>query len=214
MKQVSLSGSSRANVGKTDAKATRVEGFVPGVIYGGSEQKFVSLPYAGIENVIYSPDTYQVNLEVDGKTFPTVIREVQYHPVTDKILHVDFIELVDGKDIRVDIPIKLQGNSTGVRQGGKLSKSLRKLTVKASPKHIPDYITVNIESLDLGQTLKVKDVKVPNVTILNSPNSAIAAVKTTRNVVETAPAPGAAPAAGAAKPAAAPAAAAKPAAKK
>lgn len=211
MKQVSLSGSSRTNVGKTDAKATRVEGFVPGVIYGGSEQKFVSLAYAAIENIIYSPDTYQVNLEVDGKTFPSIIREVQYHPVTDKIMHVDFIELVDGKDIRVDIPIKLLGNSTGVRQGGKLSKSLRKLTVKANPKHIPDYISVNIESLDLGQTLKVKDITVPNVTILNSPNSAVASVKTTRNVVEAAPAAGAT----AAKPAAAaPAAAAKPAAKK
>lgn len=185
MKKVSLSGEPRAHVGKTDAKAVRNAGLVPAVIYGGKEQKFLNLKYNDIHGIHYSPDTYQVNISLEGKEYPAIIREVQFHPVTDKMIHVDFVELVPGKEVITEIPLKYEGQAIGVRAGGKLSKGLRKVRVKATPENMPDYVTVNIANLDLGQVLKVKELKLPNAKIMEIQERAVAAVKTTRNVAAT-----------------------------
>jgi large subunit ribosomal protein L25 len=186
MKKVSLSGVARTHVGKTDAKALRNDQKVPAVIYGGAANQTIFVEYIDLNKIVYSPEAYQVNITVDGKEVPTVMREVQFHPVTDKIMHADFLELIPGKDVVVEIPIRFNGTSKGVRQGGKLSKTLRKIKVKATPENMPDYVNVSIENLDLGQTLKVKDIKIENAKLIESMDRAIASVKTTRNVAAAA----------------------------
>jgi large subunit ribosomal protein L25 len=181
MKQVSLSGALRTHVGKTEAKAIRKQNMVPAVMYGGKEQKTLTVPYVDLQKILYSPDVYQVNLTIDGVTYPTVIREVQFHPVTDRILHVDFLELLPGKEVVIEIPVKFVGTSPGVLAGGKLVKSLRKIKVKATAENFPEYVTVDISGLNIGNTLKIKDIQLPNAKLVDTPERAVAAVVATRS---------------------------------
>jgi large subunit ribosomal protein L25 len=181
MKQVSLSGALRTHVGKTEAKAIRKQNMVPAVMYGGKEQKILTVPYVDLQKILYSPDVYQVNLTIDGVTYPTVIREVQFHPVTDRILHVDFLELLPGKEVVIEIPVKFVGTSPGVLAGGKLVKSLRKIKVKATAENFPEYVTVDISGLNIGNTLKIKDIQLPNAKLVDTPERAVAAVVATRS---------------------------------
>ncbi|MCC7050259.1 MAG: 50S ribosomal protein L25, partial [Bacteroidia bacterium] len=175
------SGALRSHVGKADAKASRCKDLVPAVMYGGKEQKSITVPYMDLHKILYSPEVYQVNLAIDGNTYPTIVREIQYHPITDKITHVDFLELVSGKEVIIEIPIKFTGTSPGVLAGGKLTKSLRKLRVKATAENFPEEITVDISNLNLGQTLKVKNITIPNAKLVDTPERAVAAVMATRN---------------------------------
>jgi large subunit ribosomal protein L25 len=204
MKQVSLSGSLRASVGKTGAKADRKNEMVPAVLYGGAEQKHINVPYKELHAIIYSPDSYQVNVEVEGKTHGCIIREIQYHPVSDRILHVDFLELVPNKAVTTLIPVRFTGTSVGVRSGGKLVRNVRSLKIRATPEKMPDYVSISIDKLDLGNVLKVKDIVLQDAIVIDSPNRSVVAVKSTRNVASPAEAAKdakAAPAKGAAAPA-------------
>lgn len=216
MKSVSISGSSRTNVGKKDAKSLRNSGSVPCVLYGGKEQIHFSAAAPEFKNLIYTPDVHTVDLSIDGKKFNAIVQEAQFHRVNDELLHVDFLEIVPGKPVTMNIPVKTTGTSPGVRAGGKLNKKLKTLAVRGLVEKIPAAITIPIDKLEIGQGVRVGDIKIDGLTFLNAPNVTVVSVQVTRAVAEevtpaaaaTGAAPaaaGAAPAAAAAKPAAAPA---------
>ena len=183
MKTVSMSGSLRENVGKKDAKKMRKAGLVPSVIYGGKEQLHIAIPVSDFRSLIFSPEIAFVTIDVDGKSFTAVLQDIQYHPVTDNIMHADFLELVEGKKIVMGIPIKTTGTAPGILEGGKLQTKLRKLKMKALPESMPESITLDISSLNIGNSIKVKEVEVKDATLLDAPNAVVVAVKVTRVAV-------------------------------
>ena len=180
MKAFQLSGSPRVNVGKKDAKQLRKQDAIPCVVYGGKDQLFFSVTFYQIRNLVYSPDVFRVEITVNGDTRQAVMQEVQTHPVTDKLLHIDFLELVDSKPVVLDVPVKVKGTSAGARQGGKLVTNVRKLKIRALPKHLPDYLEVNVEPLEIGQAIKIGQLSMEGVTFLDAPNVVICAVRMTR----------------------------------
>jgi large subunit ribosomal protein L25 len=192
MKTVSMSGSPRANVGKKDAKALRNEGLVPCVIYGGKDQIHFSVPEKSFKDVVFTPDACFVEVDLNGKKYLTILQDIQYHKVSDRILHADLFELHDDKAITLLIPVVYQGSSPGVLSGGKLTKSVRKLKVNALPKNMPETLMIDLNSLQIGDMVKVSNIETNNFTIMDHPNTTICMVKTTRNVVAETPADAAA----------------------
>ena len=180
MKEVSLSGSLRTNVGKKDAKAVRNSGRVPCVVYGSGKQTHFSVRHVDLQKIVYSPDVYAINIDVDGNSVKAIIQDMQQHPLTDKIVHIDFLELSDTKMVKVDIPITLEGRSIGVMNGGRLQQVFRKLTVLGFPKNIPDTITVDISTLKIGGSVRVKELESDNLSILNAANAVVVSVKMSR----------------------------------
>ncbi|HLC83428.1 MAG TPA: 50S ribosomal protein L25/general stress protein Ctc [Bacteroidia bacterium] len=211
MKSVSISGSPRANVGKTDATALRNAKRVPCVLYGGKEQVHFSVLEADFKDLIYTPHVNTVDLDVDGKKFKAILQEAQFHTVKDNLLHVDFLEVIAGKPVTMSIPVKTTGTSPGVRNGGKLNKKLKTLRVKGLVEKMPDTIDIAIDKLEIGDGVRVGDLKIDGLTFLNAANVTVVNVQVTRVVVEEPKV--AAPVAAAATPAA-PAADAKAPAKK
>ncbi len=183
MKEVSLSGSVRSNVGKKDAKAVRTSGNVPCVVYGDGEQVHFSVKHVDMEKLIYTPDVYIINLDVEGKKVPSIIQDIQFHPVTDRISHVDFIALKDDKKIKVNIPVNLVGRAPGVLNGGKLQQIFRRVKVYALPANLPDSIEVDINDLRIGQAIRIKDIANDKLEILNAANAVICSVKMARGAV-------------------------------
>jgi large subunit ribosomal protein L25 len=188
MKTVSLSGSLRENVGKKDAKKHRVEGKIPCVLYGGKEQVHFVADDKLFRKIIFTPEVYLVKLVIAGNEYDTIIQDLQFHPVTDRILHVDFLEIMPDKPVTIGVPVKLTGVAPGVLKGGKLITKMRKLKVKALSKDLPDSVTLSIDALDIGDSVKVGDVKRDNILFLDSPASVIVGVRTARAVVEEVPA--------------------------
>jgi len=184
MKSVSMSGSPRENVGKKDAKAQRAQGLIPCVIYGGKEQLQFVVEETQFRNLLFTPEVKYVELEVGDKKFEAVVQATQWHPITDHLLHVDFLEVTEGKLITIGIPLKITGTSPGVLRGGKMTKKIRKITVKGLLKDIPEEITVDISNLDINDMIKVGDLSIPNLTFIESPGTLIVNVASTRNVVE------------------------------
>jgi large subunit ribosomal protein L25 len=204
MKTVSLSGSLRENVGKKDAKMHRKEFKVPCVMYGGKEQVHFVADEKGLMKIMHTPVAHIFEVTVGGKKHSTIVQDVQYHPVTDRMLHVDFMEIIPEKQVTIGIPIKVTGVAPGVLRGGKLVKKMRKLVVKALVQHLPDEIIVSIDGLEIGDSVKVSDMVLENVTFLDVASSVILGIRTARAVVEEVPgaegaAAGAAPAAAGAK---------------
>ena len=191
MKTVSISGSPRGNVGKKDAKEVRRNGQVPCVLYGGKEQIHFSADVKDFKDLIYSPEVHLVKLNINGTEYSAAMQEVQYHPVKDHILHVDFIQLFADKPAKIDIPVSLIGTAAGVRAGGKLIKKQRLLKVKAVPGDLPDSIEVNVENLQVGDIVRVKDINSGKLIILNAPSTVIASVKGKRGLDVAAAAPAA-----------------------
>lgn len=188
MKSVKLSGSLRANVGKVDAKATRLKGFVPCVIYGGKEQIHFEADERAFKPIIFTPNAHIVEIELGGKTYQTVLQETQYHKITDKLIHADFLEIVEGKPVTANIPVAIVGQSEGVKKGGKLVLKMRKLKVRGIAQKLPDTITVDISKLDIGDSIAVGDLNVADTTLLNAKNVSVVSVVTTRAVAAAAPA--------------------------
>ena len=186
MRTVSMSGSLRESVGKKDAKKLRKEEKVPCVIYGGKEQVHIAVPVADFRHLVFSPDIAFVDLDVDGKTYHVILQDIQYHPVTDNILHADFLELVDGKPIVMGVPVKTTGVAPGVLAGGKLIIKIRKMKIKALPEHMPETITLDISNLNIGGGIQVKDVEVENGVTLDAPNAVVVAVRVTRAALSAA----------------------------
>jgi large subunit ribosomal protein L25 len=185
MKSIAMFGYLRDGVGKSSTKVLRNEGKVPCVLYGGEHVHF-SMYAQDFKLLVYTPNTYKVKLEVDGKVYKAILKDIQFHPVNDSILHADFQEIDETKEVELSIPIKLVGNSVGVRAGGKLVVKSQKLRVRSLPVNLPDYIEINIDTLDIGKAIKVADVKVENMILLDSVNNPIVTVKTTRAAMEEA----------------------------
>ncbi|SFB82066.1 large subunit ribosomal protein L25 [Flexibacter flexilis DSM 6793] len=180
MKSVEIIGFKRANLGKTEAKALRLESNVPCVLYGGNEQVHFYVPAILFRDLVYTPNAYTVSLNVEGKLFDAILQDIQFHPVNDMILHADFLVLDPAKEVKMNVPVRVEGTSVGVQKGGKLSVKLRKLTVKALPAALPDFVTVDVSALDLGKTIKVGQVKAEGFAILNAPNIPVVSIEIPR----------------------------------
>ncbi|MGJ8661268.1 MAG: 50S ribosomal protein L25 [Bacteroidota bacterium] len=184
MKKVQLSGSVRPNVGKKGAKATRDAGLVPCVLYGQGEQTAFAVKANDIEKIVFSPDVFQVELEIEGKKTVGIIQELQQHPVKGTIQHVDFLELNDKKEVKVGLPVRLTGNSRGVLNGGRLMQIFRRLSVKALPADLPEAIVVDITNLRIGQAIRIKDIANDKVKFLDAQNAVIVSVARSRVSVD------------------------------
>jgi len=167
MKSVEIVGFKRANLGKTASKELREKAEVPCVLYGGNEQVHFTVPMYLFRALVYTPDAHTVDLNVEGKKFKAILQDIQFHPVNDIILHADFLELDEKKEVKMEVPIRVVGNSVGVAKGGKLVQRLRKVKISALPKNLPDFVTINVEDLDLGKTIKVSAIETANYKILN-----------------------------------------------
>ena len=180
MKTIAISGSPRENVGKRDAKELRYEGKVPAVLYGGNEQQHLAVVIADLRDVIYTPEVNFVEINVDGKKTKAIVKDTQFHPLTDILMHIDFLQLFDEKEIVMEIPVKLTGTSPGVKMGGKLIQKLRKLRVKALPANMPQNVEVSLEKLEVGSLFRVRDLKGQDYTITNTPEDTIVSVAMSR----------------------------------
>jgi len=180
MKSIEIKGFKRETLGKKATKQLRKEENVPCVLYGGKEIVHFYAPVKDFRHLFYTPNVYIVNINVDGKTYPTILKDVQFHPVTETPLHVDFLEIHDDKPVVIDIPVKVEGFAKGVQAGGILRVEKRKLTVKGLPKHLPDELVINVDDLDLGKTRKIGDLKFENLELLNAKNAVVVAVRLTR----------------------------------
>ena len=220
MKSVKIEGKKRSDLGKKATRQIRSEEQVPAVIYGGKETVHFSAPVIAFRTLVYTPEFQFADITVEGKNYRTIMKDIQFDVVTDELNHIDFLELVDDRKVIATMPLKFSGQSQGVKDGGRLELKLKSLNVRALPKDLREHIEVDITNLQLHGNIRVQDVKVENIEILNSPRIPVASVVTTRALRQAdteaaAAAPGAkaAPAAAGKAPAAAPAAA-KPAAKK
>jgi large subunit ribosomal protein L25 len=215
MKTITIEGQLRTGFGKTATRQLRSQDLVPGVIYGGAQEVNFYAPAAAFKTLVYTSSFQFAEVKVDGKTYKTIMKDLQFDKVDDKLIHIDLLELVEDKKVIADIPLKFTGTSKGVKDGGKLITKMKSLKVKTFPKHLKEQIEVNVDDLELNGNIRVEDVKESNYEILNSPRIPVASVVLTRQLKqeEAAPATGAAaPAAAAAPGAAAPGTAAAPAA--
>ena len=214
MKTITIEGQLRTETGKKNTRALRSQGLVPGVIYGGSQEVNFAAPVLSFKNLVYTAEFLLAQINVDGKSYRCILKDVQLDKVTDQLAHLDFLELVEDRKVVATIPIHFTGTAAGVKGGGKLVTKMKTLKVKTFPKHLKEYIDVDLTNLELNQNIRVEDVKDPNYEILNSPRIPIASVVMTRLLkqeeaaVTPAATVAAAPAKGAATPAAAPAKAA------
>ena len=180
MKSFELKGTLRESVGKKATKAVRRADNVPCVLYGGEDNVNFMVTNSDLRKLVYTPEVYLVNLEDKKKKCNAIVKDLQFHPVTDRILHIDFLEVSENKPVVVEIPVKLEGLAEGVKAGGKLSLEMRKLRVKGIYTQIPERIVIDVTSLGLGKSIQVGAVSVPNLEILNAKNAVVAQVKLTR----------------------------------
>jgi large subunit ribosomal protein L25 len=185
MKSITIKGSERESVGKKATKALRNAGKVPCVVYGGEKPLHFSADELAFKNLVYSPNAHTVKVDLDkGQKVKAVMQDIQFHPVTDKILHIDFYQLFDDKEVSMDIPVRLQGNSPGVRNGGRLLFRNRKLTIKALPDNLPDFFDIDISKLKIGDNILVESLKNDAFSILQPDSTVVVQVKTARAAVE------------------------------
>ena len=210
MKTITIEGQLRTEIGKQAARQLRSEEKVPGVIYGGAKEINFSAPVSAFKNIVYTPDFLLAEVKVDGAAYRCVLKDLQFDKVTDQLIHVDFLELVEDKKVTVTVPLKFSGTPAGVKAGGKLVTKMKTLKVKTLPKYLRENIEIDISGLELNNNIRVEDVKADNLEVLNSPRIPIASVTMTRQLKqEEAAAPKPAAAAATAAPAAAGAAPAK-----
>ena len=180
MKTLQIQAAARADFGKKSAKACRREGQIPCILYGGGEEVAFTVDTKAVKPLIYTPNSYIVEIDIDGKVEKAVMREVQFHPVREQILHIDFYRVQEGKPVAIAIPVRLTGTAEGVKVGGKLALSARKLIVKALAEQLPDEIVVDVTPLKVGQTIFVGDLKHENLTFVTPATTAVCAVRVTR----------------------------------
>lgn len=184
MKTLVIKGDIRSNTGKVSSKELRNEGKVPCVVYGGTEHIHFSVYSSDLKALIYTPNTYLVQLELGSTKISSHLQDVQFHPVSDEILHVDFQEIVAGKPVTLNIPVKLKGNSAGVRAGGRLAHRIKRLRLFGNAENMPDFVEVNVEKLEIGQGVRVRDLSVPNIEILDAAANTVVAVEVTRASIQ------------------------------
>ncbi|MCT4665088.1 MAG: 50S ribosomal protein L25/general stress protein Ctc [Flavobacteriales bacterium] len=180
METIKLSAEARMDLGKKESKTLRKEGKVPCVLYGGEEVVHFSIPEIQFKNLVYTPNVYRLEIDVNGKTYSAILKDLQFHPVTDNILHADFIELTEGKEVTYQIPVRITGNAKGVMLGGKLRLNMRKLNVRSTPENMVSDVVLDVTPLGIGKTIRVSEIETNNFDILNAGNAVIVAVKTAR----------------------------------
>ena len=185
MKSITINGSQRESVGKKATKALRNAGQVPCVLYGGDKPVHFSAPELAFSKLVYTPNAHTVVINLDnGEVLNAVLQDIQFHPVTDRILHVDFYQLFEDKEIALNIPVNLVGNSKGVKNGGVLRRNNRKLRIKALPANLPDFIEIDITPLKIGDKVAVGDLPTGDYTFLQTDTTVVCRVSTSRVAVE------------------------------
>ena len=184
MKSITIQGAKRESVGKKSTKALRDAELVPCVVYGGAEPMNFSTEEKSFKNLVYTPEAHTVELVIDGETVPAVLQDIQFHPITDKILHADFYRLSEDKPVIMEVPVRITGRSKGVVAGGVLRQSFRKLKIKALPSNLPDEIVVDITPLRIGNKLYVGDIKTDSYTFMHPDNAVVVAVKMSRTAMK------------------------------
>jgi large subunit ribosomal protein L25 len=180
MKTIEIKGSFRTELGKKSSKQSRKAGNVPCVIYGKEENIHFQAPELSFKNLVYTPEAHLVKLLIDNKEFNVVLKDMQFHPVSDKILHADFVEIFDDKPVVISIPIKITGDSVGVIAGGKLSIKRRNLKVKGLPKNLPEHLTIDITNLKIHEGVKVGDLSFDKIELLDPKKSMVLTIATSR----------------------------------
>ncbi len=181
MDTVAIKGNSRSDFGKSATKNIRRNGQVPCVIYGGEEIVHFSAAPIDFKSLIYTADFKLAEIELDGKKYKCFLKDAQFHPVSDDLLHIDFIELIDGKSINLELPVRFKGAAPGVKTGGKLYQKLRSVKVKTTPEHLVDQIVMDVSSLELGQSIRVRDIEeLEGIAIMSSPGIPVASVEVPR----------------------------------
>lgn len=184
MKSITINGSKRESVGKVATRTLRNAGKVPCVVYGGDEPIHFSADELAFSKLVYTPDVHTVVVDLgDGKNVSCVLQDIQFHPVTDRILHVDFFQIFDDKEVSMEIPVRIVGNSRGVRNGGVLRIVTRKLRIKAIPENLPDFIEVDISEMKIGAKKYVTSIENDNFIILHTDNTVICQVRTSRTAI-------------------------------
>ena len=211
MKSITIEGQLRTETGKKATRQLRSQDLVPGVIYGGEKEISFAAPSMAFKTFVYTPEFQKAEIKLNGTTYNCILKDLQFDKVSDKLIHIDLLELVEDKKVIADIPIKFSGAAKGVKEGGHLIIKMKSLKVKSLPKHLKEAIEVDISNLELNGNIRVEDVKEANYEILNSPRIPVASVVLTRQLKQeeaaVTPAAGATPATGAAAPAAGAAAA-------
>ena len=184
MKSITIQGTKRETVGKKSTKALRDAELVPCVVYGGAETLNFSAEERAFKGLVYTPEAHTVSIEVDGQTIPAVLQDIQFHPITDKILHADFYQLADDKPVVMEVPVRITGRAKGVVSGGAMRQTYRKLKIKALPANLPDEIVVDVTPLKIGNKLYVGDIKTSNFTFMHPDNAVVVAVKMSRTAMK------------------------------
>ena len=183
MKSIAIKGSKRESVGKKATKALRNADMVPCVIYGGDEPLSFSAHELAFKDLVYTPNAHTVVIELEGDKINAILQDIQFHPVTDRIIHMDFYQIFDDKEVSVEIPVRTVGNSRGVRSGGVLRIVTRKLRVKALPANLPDVIEVDISDMRIGSKMYVTDVKADDFKLMHTDNTVICQIRTSRTAI-------------------------------
>ncbi|WP_396143537.1 50S ribosomal protein L25/general stress protein Ctc [Flavobacterium sp.] len=186
MKSISIKGSERESVGKVATKAVRNAGMVPCVIYGGSQPVHFQAEAKAFKSLVYTPNAHTVAIDLGGKKFDAILQDIQFHPVSDAILHIDFFQLSDDKEIIMEVPVKITGTSPGVLLGGVLNLNQRRLKVKALPKNLPDFVEANISELQMGNKLYVTKLATNNFKLMHPDNTVVCQVKISRAAMKAA----------------------------
>jgi len=187
MKTILLKGELRSEVGTRTAKELRNKGMVPCVMYSdGNEAKHFAVYQADFKNLVYTPNAYKVKLNLDGTEYNAIMQDIQFHPVSEAIIHADFLEVAAGKKVVMEVPVRVVGNSPGVRAGGKLVKKINRLRLRGDLKDMPDFVDVSIDTLEIGQSAKVRVISLENLEILDAPENAIVSIKITRALMQAA----------------------------
>ena len=186
MKSITINGSERESVGKVATKALRNAGAIPCVLYGGDQPVHFSAEEKAFKNLVYTPNAHTVAIELGAKKFNAILQDIQVHPVSDKILHLDFYELHDDKEVTIEVPVKITGVSPGVLLGGVLRLNQRRLKVKALPKNLPDFIEANISGLEMGNKLYVTKLVADDFKLLHPDNTVVAQVRISRAAMKAA----------------------------
>ncbi|MGF7216080.1 large subunit ribosomal protein L25 [Spirosoma lacussanchae] len=180
MKQIEIVGYQRANLGRAESQAIRAEGNVPCVLYGGESQVHFYAPAILFRKLLYTPNVFEVLLNIEGTEYRAVLQEAQFHPVSDVLLHVDFLEVMPGKPVKLAVPVRLVGTAPGVQKGGKLVTRVRKLRVKGTIENIPEFIDVDVTGLDLGKSVRVGQIPVSNIEMLEQASNPVASIEIPR----------------------------------
>ncbi len=189
METVAINGKVRTEVGKRATKAIRNADEIPCVLYGGEDLIHFSITPSDVKDLIYTADFKIAEINIDGNTYKSIVKDVQFHPVSERILHIDFLHLVDGQPVKIEVPIRFKGTSPGVKSGGKLMPKLRRVKVKTTPENMVNELMVDISKLQLGHSIRVRDIKPgEGIEIVLSPGIPVASVEIPRVLRSAAPA--------------------------